>query len=159
MIYVREGIVEVTPADPTQQPFTLAAGQQIQVAQTNPQPGAARGPAIPQGGAPPPTTAPTGPAQPGTPSSGSNGGTWSTPSGDTIILTQTGDRVTGTYRGIMGTGTLSGTFDGRTLSGTIEVGQPGFMVTDTFTLRLTPDGRLEGRVGSILSVEVILTRR
>lgn len=127
--------------------------------------GNAGGPVIPQGGAPPPTAptaplpAPTGPVQPGAPSSGGIGGTWVTPSGDTVILTQTGNRVTGTYRGIMGTGTLTGTFDGSTLSGTIEVGQPGFMVTDTFSLRLTPEGRLQGRVGSILSVDVILTRR
>jgi hypothetical protein len=62
-------------------------------------------------------------------------------------------------RRLLGTGTLSGTFDGRTLSGTIEVGPAEFMVTNTLTLRLTNDGRLEGRVGSILGVELIFSRR
>jgi pimeloyl-ACP methyl ester carboxylesterase len=116
--------------------------------------GTAGGPGIP--GVPPVSTAPI----PGPPASGGIGGTWATPSGDTLILTQDGNRVTGTYRGILGTGTLSGTFDGQTLTGTIEGGQGGITVRDTFSLRLTPEGRLEGRFGSsVVSVEVILTRR
>jgi pimeloyl-ACP methyl ester carboxylesterase len=118
--------------------------------------GTARGPVIPRGGIPPVSTVPI----PRPPSSGGIGGTWAAPSGDTITLTQTGNRVTGTYRGILGTLTLSGTFDGRTLTGTIEGGQAGITVTDTFSLRLTPEGRLEGRLGSsIFGVDVILTRR
>jgi pimeloyl-ACP methyl ester carboxylesterase len=118
--------------------------------------GTGDGPVIPQGGVPPVSTAPI----PAPPPSGGIGGTWVTPSGDTIVLTQTGNSVTGTYRGILGTGTLSGTFDGSTFSGTIEVAQGVLAVTDTFSLRLTPEGRLEGRVGSsIVRVDVILTRR
>ncbi len=154
------------------QPLMLADGRQVmpmpigpEVSEAAASGGNRRGPTLPQpGGSSGSSGAGPSGASGGTTSTGRGGtsgigGTWSTPSGDTIILTQTGNRVTGTYRGIMGTGTLSGTFDGRTLSGTIEVGQPGFMVTDTFTLRLTNDGRLEGRVGSILSVDVILMRR
>jgi hypothetical protein len=92
--------------------------------------------------------------------SGGIGGTWSTPSGDTITLTQNGNRVTGTYRGILGTATLSGTFNGRTLTGTFEGGQGGITLRDSFSLRLTPEGTLEGRLGSsIFSVDVALTRR
>ncbi len=113
------------------------------------------GPLIPQGGA----QIPTGPIIT-PPSNGGIGGTWVTTTGDTIILTQTGNRVTGSYRGGLGTGTVTGTFDGRTFSGTIEAGQMGIVMTDTFSLRLTPEGRLEGQVGStVFKVDVILNRR
>jgi hypothetical protein len=117
----------------------------------------ARGPAIPQGGQMPPSA---GQLPPNTTPAGGIGGTWITPSGDTVTLVQTGNRVTGTYRGALGTGTINGTFDGRNFTGTIEVGQGGISVTDNFSFRLTPEGRLEGQVGSnVLRVDVIMTRR
>jgi len=94
------------------------------------------------------------------PSSGGIGGTWTAPSGEVLILVQSGNSVTGTYRGILGTGAVSGSFDGRTFTGTIEAGVAGITAKQMFSLTLTSDGTLEGRLGSsILGGALILTKR
>lgn len=74
------------------------------------------------------------------------GGTWTSPTGDTIQLTQNGNKITGTYRGALGTGEITGTFDGKNLSGTFRPSQALIPLGIPFTLTLLEDGKLVGRL-------------
>jgi hypothetical protein len=170
-ISVEAGALFVKPKNPTLQPVTLRAGQQIQVTPSNvsgirPSPsvsnidygnGISLGKVGNTGGV---AGEPTGGSSgSGRPSSGI-GGTWTAPTGDTVELIQNGNRITGSYRGTLGSGSISGYFDGKTLSGTVQINQGLIPVAMPLNLTLTSDGRLEGQVGSALfSVSLILTRR
>lgn len=151
-VEVREGQVEVTPANPTLQAFTLRASQQVQVAQNN------VGPVTPitdtgdgntaggitggtTGGAPAASGGATGAQRP--PPSGI-GGTWSSPTGDVIELVQDGNRITGRYRGILGEGEITGTFDGKNLAGMFRPNQSLIPLAVPFALTLLEDGKLVG---------------
>lgn len=87
------------------------------------------------------------------------GGTWIAPNGDVFKLEQDNDRITGSYRGILGTGSISASFNGKTLSGTVRIDQVFMSSSMPLTLKLTSDGKLEGQVGDLVKVDLILTKR
>jgi hypothetical protein len=165
-VSVEEGAATVIPKNPRLRHVNLSAGQQVQVTRNSVSAirPASRISSIDYGNGL--SLAKAGGTSSGPPDSGKGGsssgigGTWTTPTGDTLILTQTGNRVTGSYSGTLGTGSISGSFNGRTLSGTAQINQGLFTVSVPLILTLTGDGRLEGEISSpLLSVNLILTRR
>ncbi|HEX8141719.1 MAG TPA: FecR family protein [Pyrinomonadaceae bacterium] len=131
-VWVEEGMVLVTPTAPALQSVTLRSGQEARVTNSYISPVMTHGVAAVVVDVPTLT------------------GIWLTSTGDTIQLTQDGNRVTGTYRGILGTGTIAGILDGRTFRGTVTIGQGMSSTSGNVTLTLTPDGRLDGTVSSVV---------
>ncbi|HEX8775096.1 MAG TPA: FecR family protein [Pyrinomonadaceae bacterium] len=130
-VWVEEGTVLVTPASPSLQSVTLRSGQEARVSNSYISPVMTHGVAVV-------VDVPT------------LTGIWLTSTGDTIQLTQDGNRVTGTYSGILGRGTIAGILEGRTFRGTVSIGQGMSTTTGNVTLTLTPDGRLDGTVSSVV---------
>jgi hypothetical protein len=133
VVWVEEGVVLVTPATTSLQSVTLRSGQEARVTRSYMSPVMTHGAAVVVAVDVPLLT-----------------GVWLTSTGDTIQLTQDGNRVTGTYRGILGTGTINGILDGRTFRGTVVIGQGMSSTSGTVVLTLTPDGRLDGTVSSVV---------
>jgi hypothetical protein len=130
-VWVEEGMVLVTPTTPSLASVTLRSGQEARVSNTYISPVMTHGVAVV-------VDVPT------------LTGIWLTSTGDTIQLTQEGNRVTGTYSGILGRGTIAGILEGRTFRGTVSIGQGMSTTTGNVTLTLTPDGRLDGTVSSVV---------
>ena len=130
-VWVEEGMVLVTPTTPTLQSVTLRGGQEARVTNSYVSPVMTHGVAVVVDV--PLLT-----------------GIWLTSTGDTIQLTQDGNRVTGIYSGILGRGTIAGILEGRTFRGTVTLGQGAAITTGNVTLTLTPDGRLDGTVSSVV---------
>ncbi|HVG34974.1 MAG TPA: FecR family protein [Pyrinomonadaceae bacterium] len=133
VVWVEEGVVLVTPTTTSLQSVTLRSGQEARVTRSYMSPVMTHGAAVVVAVDVPLLT-----------------GVWLTSTGDTIQLTQDGNRVTGTYRGVLGTGTINGILDGRTFRGTVVIGQGMSSTSGTVTLTLTPDGRLDGTVSSVV---------
>lgn len=133
VVWVEEGVVLVTPTTTSLQSVTLRSGQEARVTRSYMSPVMMRGATAVVAVDVPLLT-----------------GVWLTSTGDTIQLTQDGNRVTGTYRGILGTGTINGILDGRTFRGTVVIGQGMSSTSGTVVLTLTPDGRLDGTVSSVV---------
>jgi hypothetical protein len=131
-VWVEEGMVLVTPTTPSLQSVTLRSGQEARVTTSYISPVMTHGVAVVVVDVPLLT------------------GIWLTSTGDTIQLTQDGNRVTGTYSGILGRGTIAGILEGRTFRGTVSLGQGMSTTTGNVTLTLTPDGRLDGTVSSVV---------
>lgn len=132
VVWVEEGVVLVTPMTTSLQSVTLRGGQETRVTRSYISPVATRGIAVAVVDVPLLT------------------GVWLTSTGDTIQLTQEGNRVWGTYRGMLGTGTINGVMDGRTFRGTVVIGQGMSSTSGNVILTLTPDGRLDGTVSSVI---------
>lgn len=132
LVWVEEGVVLVTPATTSLQSVTLRGGQEARVTRSYMSPVMTHGAVVAVVDVPLLT------------------GVWLTSTGDTIQLTQDGNRVWGTYRGILGTGTINGVMDGRTFRGTVVIGQGMSSTSGTVVLTLTPDGRLDGTVTSVV---------
>lgn len=132
VVWVEEGVVLVTPTTTSLSSVTLRGGQEARVTRSYMSPVMTHGAVVVAAGVPLLT------------------GVWLTSTGDTIQLTQDGNRVTGTYRGILGTGTINGILDGRTFRGTVVIGQGMSSTSGTVVLTLTPDGRLDGTVTSVV---------
>jgi hypothetical protein len=132
VVWVEEGVVLVTPTTTSLQSVTLRSGQEARVTRSYMSPVMTHGAVVAVVDVPLLT------------------GVWLTSTGDTIQLTQDGNRVTGTYRGILGTGTINGILDGRTFRGTVVIGQGMSSTSGTVVLTLTPDGRLDGTVSSVV---------
>lgn len=133
VVWVEEGVVLVTPTTSSLQSVTLRGGQEARVTRSYMSPVMTRGATAVVAVDVPLLT-----------------GVWLTSTGDTIQLTQDGNRVTGTYRGVLGTGTINGILDGRTFRGTVVIGQGMSSTSGTVVLTLTPDGRLDGTVSSVV---------
>jgi len=133
VVWVEEGVVLVTPTTTSLQSVTLRSGQEARVTRSYMSPVMTHGAAVVVAVDVPLLT-----------------GVWLTSTGDTIQLTQDGNRVTGTYRGVLGTGTINGILDGRTFRGTVVIGQGMSSTSGTVVLTLTPDGRLDGTVSSVV---------
>lgn len=132
LVWVETGIVQVSPTTTTLASVTLRGGEEARVTRSYMSPVTVRGAVVAVVDVPLLT------------------GVWLTSTGDTIQLTQDGNRVTGTYRGILGTGTINGVMDGRTFRGTVIIGQGMSSTSGTVVLTLTPDGRLDGTVSSVV---------
>jgi hypothetical protein len=132
VVWVEEGVVLVTPTTSSLQSVTLRSGQEARVTRSYMSPVTTRGAVVAVVDVPLLT------------------GVWLTSTGDMIQLTQDGNRVTGTYRGVLGTGTINGILDGRTFRGTVVIGQGMSSTSGTVVLTLTPDGRLDGTVSSVV---------
>ncbi len=132
LVWVEEGVVLVTPATSSLQSVTLRSGQEARVTRSYMSPVMTHGVVVAVVDMPLLT------------------GVWLTSTGDTIQLTQDGNRVWGTYRGILGSGTINGVMDGRTFRGTVVIGQGMSSTSGTVMLTLTPDGRLDGTVSSVV---------
>jgi FecR protein len=130
-VWVEEGVVLVTPVTPTLQSVTLRSGQEARVTTGYISPVVTRGAVV---AVDLPLLA----------------GIWITSTGDRIQLTQDGNRITGTYNGVLGAGTIAGTLEGRTFKGTVTIGQGSRTTSGAVTLTLTPDGRLDGTVSSVI---------
>ncbi len=133
VVWVEEGVVLVTPMTTSLQSVTLRGGQEARVTRSYISPVVARGGVAVAVVDMPLLT-----------------GVWLTSTGDTIQLTQDGNRVWGTYRGMLGTGTINGVMDGRTFRGTVAIGQGMSSTSGNVILTLTPDGRLDGTVSSVI---------
>lgn len=132
LVWVEEGVVLVSPTTTSLASVTLRGGQEARVTRSYMSPVMTHGTVVAVVDVPLLT------------------GIWLTSTGDTIQLTQDGNRVTGTYRGILGTGTINGVMDGRTFRGTVVIGQGMSSTSGTVVLTLTPDGRLDGTVTSVI---------
>ena len=132
LVWVEEGLVLVTPTTTSLSSVTLRGGQEARVTRSYMSPVMTHGAVVAVVDVPVLT------------------GIWLTSTGETIQLAQDGNRVTGRYQGILGTGTINGVMDGRTFRGTVVIGQGMSSTSGTVVLTLTPDGRLDGTVTSVI---------
>jgi hypothetical protein len=132
LVWVEDGLVLVTPTTTSLSSITLRGGQEARVTRSYMSPVMTHGAVVAVVDVPVLT------------------GIWLTSTGDTIQLAQDGNRVTGRYQGILGTGIINGVMDGRTFRGTVVLGQGMSSTTANVVLTLTPDGRLDGTVSSVI---------